>query len=73
MVLPIFLQQIHDLDRASPQFYGNLGDFLQGDEYRNAVSSLQDEDLAQFVEYLSGVSLQTIRPPTPDSSWHRFS
>lgn len=62
MAIPNFLQQLHDLDRASPQFYEHLGDFLRGDRYRNAASSLRGEDLAQFVEYLSGVSLQTIPP-----------
>ena len=62
MALSNFLQQLHDLDRTSLQFYDHLGGFLRGDEYRNAVSNLQGDDLAQFVEYLGGVSLQTIPP-----------
>jgi len=69
MVLPNFLQQLCDLDSASPQFYEHLGNFLRGDEYRNAIPNLQGEDLAQFVEYLSGVNLQTIPSSTPDSTF----
>ena len=51
------LQQLHGLDRASPQFHQHLGDFLRGNEYRNTVSNLQGEDLAWLVEYLDSVSL----------------
>lgn len=68
MVLPDVLQELRDLDKASLRFYEHLGDFLRGDGYRNAVSSLEGEDLAQFVEYLGGVSLQTIPFLTPDST-----
>ena len=56
--LLIFLQQLHDLDRASPQFYEQLGSFLRGEEYQNAAPNLQGEDLAWLVEYLDSVSLQ---------------
>ena len=56
------LKQLHDLDRASPQFHTHLSNFLRSKEYRSAVPSLQGEDLAWLVEYLDGVSLQTISP-----------
>ena len=53
--LPDPLQQLRDLDRTSPHFYGQLSDFLRGDEYQNAVPNLQGEDLAWIVEYLDSV------------------
>ena len=53
--LPDPLQQLHNLDRASPHFYEQLSDFLRGDEYQNAVPNLQGEDLAWLVEYLDSV------------------
>lgn len=68
MVLPDSLQRLRSLDRVSPQFYEQLGDLFRGDEYRNAVQSLQGEDLAWLVEYLDGVSLQTVSPPDLRSS-----
>jgi hypothetical protein len=57
MSLPNPLQQLHDLDRASPQFHEQLSSFLRGEEYQNAVPNLQGEDLAWLVEYLDSVSL----------------
>jgi len=57
MVLPHPLQQLHDLDKTSPQFHDQFTHFLRGDEYRNGVSNLQGEDLTWLVEYLDGVSL----------------
>ena len=51
------LQQLHDLDRTSPQFYEQLTNFLRGKEYRNVFPNLQNEDLAWLVEYLDNVSL----------------
>jgi hypothetical protein len=66
------LQQLRDLDTASPQFHEQLSSCLRGSEYRNAVPNLQGEDLAWLVEYLDGVSLQTISP-TLRSTSVRFS
>ena len=51
------LQQLHDLDRASPQFYEQLNNILHGEEYRDAFPNLQSDELAWLVEYLDGVSL----------------
>ena len=52
------LKPLHDLDRASPRFHGQLIDFLRGD----VVPSLKNEDLAWLVEYLDSVSPPTISP-----------
>ena len=59
------LKQLRGFDRASPQFHKHLSNFLHSEEYRNAVPSLQGEDLAWLVEYLDSVSLQTIFPNPP--------
>ena len=62
------LKQLHDFDRASPQFHKQLSDFLCGNEYQSDVPNLQGEDLVWLVEYLDSVSLQTTFPtlhPTP--------
>jgi len=53
------LQQLHDLNRASPQFHDQLSNFLRGNEYRNGFPNLQSEDSAWLVEYLDSVSLRT--------------
>lgn len=57
------LQELHDLDKASPQFHEQLRDFLRGDVYRGALQNLKSEDLALLVEYLDSVSLHIIFPP----------
>jgi len=55
MILSYHLKPLHDLNRTSPQFHNQLIDFLRGKEYRDAVPSLQIEDLAWLIEYLDGV------------------
>ena len=62
MILHNLLQQLHDLDRTSPEFHKQLSNFLRGNEYQNAVPGLLSEDLAWLVEYLDSVSLRTISP-----------
>lgn len=59
------IQQLHALDKTSPQFHEQLRDFLRGDVYRDALQSLQTEDLTSLVEYLSIVSLHTTFSPLP--------
>lgn len=54
------LQQLRDLDTTSLQFHKQLSSCLRGSEYQSAIPNLQGEDLAWLVEYLDGVSLQTI-------------
>ena len=56
------LKQLHDLDRASPQFHKHLSNFLRSEEYRSALPSLQSEDLWRLVEYLDNVSIRTVSP-----------
>ena len=57
---PDVLTQLRGFDRASPQFHKDLSNFLRSEGYRNAVPSLQGEDLAWLVEYLDSVSLRTV-------------
>ena len=52
------LQQLRELDSASPHFHEQLGGFLRGDAYRNALPNLPSESLASLIEYLHSVSLQ---------------
>ena len=59
---PNALKQLHDLDRASPQFHKHLSNFLRSEGYRSALPSLQGEDLWRLVEYLDSVSIQAISP-----------
>ena len=54
------LKQLHDFDKASPQFHKHLSNFLRSEGYRSAVPSLQGEYLAWLVEYLDNVSLQIV-------------
>lgn len=68
MIPPGPLQVLHDLDRTSPQFHKQLSDLLRGDEYRNVVPDLQDDDTAWLVEYLDNVSLQPSFPTPPTAS-----
>ena len=50
-------QQLHDLDRSSPEFHEQLSNFFCGEAYRSVFSDLGGEDLAWLVEYLDSVSL----------------
>ena len=75
MIRPKLLQQLRDLDTASPQFHEQLTSCIRESEFRSAVPDLQGEDLAWLVEYLDGVSLQPIFPHSAlntmlGSRWH---
>lgn len=54
------LQNLRNLDRASPRFHNQLSDFLREDEYRAAIPNLRGEGLTWLVEYLDSVSLRPI-------------
>ena len=56
------LQQLYDLDRASPLFHERLRDFLCGDAYRNALPNLQGDNLVSLLKYLDNVSFYIIFP-----------
>ena len=49
------LQRLRDLDR---EFHRQLIDILHGDEYRDVVPNLEDEDVAWLVGFLDSVNLQ---------------
>lgn len=52
------LQQLCDLDGASPQFHEQLSNFFRGSVYRNVLPSPQSESLTWLVEYLDSVRLE---------------
>lgn len=54
------LQQLYNLEGASPQFLKQLSNFIRKEEYRNAIPNLQGEDLTWLVECLDSVSLHNI-------------
>ena len=60
MTPPNLLQKLRDLNKTSSDFHSQLTDFLRGNEYRDAVPSLQGEDLDWFIDYLDNVSLRTV-------------
>ena len=62
MTPSVLLQKLRDLDRTSPHFRSQLINILRGKEYRDAILSLQGEDLTWFVNYLDNVSLHAIFP-----------
>ena len=49
------LQQLHRLDRSSPDFHDQLCNLFYGREYSQCVLSLQGDDLAWLVDYLDKV------------------
>ena len=52
------LEQLHYLDRSSPDFHDRLSNVLYGEEYQQCVQSLQDDDLVWLVDYLDKVRHQ---------------
>ena len=52
-------QQLSFLDKTSPQFQQQLGNFFRGNFYRTIFPSLQSESLAWIVEYLDNVRIET--------------
>ena len=62
MTPPDPLQKLRDLDRASPQLHIQFINFLRGNEYQDAIASLQGEDLTWLVDYLDNASLHAIVP-----------
>ena len=49
------LQELHRLDRSSPDFQGQLSGILYGQEYVRCVPNLQGDDLVWLVDYLDKV------------------
>ena len=59
---PPTLQNLHRLDRSSPEFNGQLSDTLYGEEYQRCVPDLRDGDLLWLVDYLDKVCHHEIFP-----------
>ena len=49
------LQQLHHLNRSSPNFHHQLCNVLYGGEYSQCVPNLQGDDLVWLVDYLDKV------------------
>ena len=49
------LQQLHRLDRSSPDFHDQLCNVLYGEEYVQRVPNFGGEDLVWLVDYLDKV------------------
>ena len=60
---PSPLQELHGL-KTSPQFPAQIARILDGAEYRAAIKTLQDKDLAWLVEYLDNVCFCIILTPS---------
>ncbi|KAF9644226.1 kinase-like protein [Thelephora ganbajun] len=63
---PSALQQLHRLNRSSPNFDNQLSDVLYGKEYVQCVPTLQGNDLAWLVDYLDE-ALDRLNPSGPAS------
>ena len=55
MSSPPALQQLHRLNRSSPDFHDQLSNVLYGEEYKQWVANLQGDDLIWLVDYLDKV------------------
>jgi len=52
---PPVLQQLHRLDRSSPEFQDQLCNVFYGEEYQKCVQNLQDDSSVWLVDYLDKV------------------
>ena len=59
------LQQLHHLDRSSPDFHDQLCSALHGEEYTQCVQNLQGDDLVWVVDYLDKVRRRVAFPYSP--------
>ena len=59
------LQQLHHLDRSSPDFHDQLWDALYGQEYVRCVPKLKGDDLVWLVDYLDKVRRRAAPPHSP--------
>ena len=56
------LQQLHRLNRSSPDFHDQLCNVLYGEEYVQCVPNIEGEDLVWLVDYLDKVN-RCVAPP----------
>ena len=59
------LQQLHRLDRSSPDFHDQLCNVLYGEEYVQCVRNIKDDDLVWLVNYLDKVRCRVALPHSP--------
>ena len=52
---PPALQQLHHLDRPSPDFQDRLSNAFYGREYSQCVPNIRGDDLVWFVDYLDNI------------------
>ena len=52
---PPALQQLHHLDRSSPEFHDHLCNVFYGEEFQKCVQNLQGDDLVWLIDYLDKV------------------
>ena len=57
------LQCLLSLDQFSTGFQDELGSILDGEEYKESVSNLREDDLVLLVDYLDKVRRRTDLPP----------
>ena len=66
---PDLLYQLRDLDQSAPEFPNCLRCLLIGQRYSDCVATLQREDLAWLVEFLSTVRLRLVfTDPRPNQA-----
>ena len=56
------LQQLSLFDSASSQFHDQFCNVIYGEGYKESVSSLRDDDLVRFIDYLDKVCCRTAYP-----------
>jgi len=59
------LRQLHRLYRSLPDFHDQLKGILYGEEYKQCVLNLQDDDLVWLVDYLDKVRHRVTLPRSP--------
>ena len=59
------LQQLHYLDRSSPNFHDQLTSVLSGENYKQFVQNLRGNDLVLLVDYLDKVCCHVVLPRSP--------
>jgi len=64
---PQVLQELHRLDKSSPDFHDQLCNVLYGQEYVRCVPNLQGDDLVWLVDYLDKVRRVAL-PHSPPKS-----
>ena len=59
------LQQLHHLNRSSPDFYDQICNVLYGEEYVRCIPNIQGGDLVWLVDYLDKVRRRVALPHSP--------